>query len=43
MKGSYVLKDESVHENENNRLQILPYRKIVKELYFIQITCKDLM
>ena len=43
MKGSYVLKDESVHENESNRLQIRPYRKIVKELYFIQFTCKELM
>ena len=43
MKGSYVLKDESVHENESNRLQILPYRKIVKELYFIPFTRKELM
>lgn len=43
MKGSDVLKDEIVHENESNRLQICPYRKIVKELYFIQFTCKELM
>ena len=43
MKGSYVLKDEIVHENESNRLQILPYKKIVKELYSIQFTCKELM